>query len=185
MNKIQDRINTGELTGESEIRLECDRVYDEAQSSIIRHREVYYNSINRRTALARSISRASPAALFQFACENISGSGPDREKAFLQAAQAFSRRYDSYIVSKVGKLVGVSDFSFGGSLELGGKSIGIQSPVPPEYQGDKSDFPVFTEGTQRVMSGFNHALPDVVGLILWNLALMLAAFGAILKTDVR
>jgi hypothetical protein len=141
--------------------------------------------MKQRTLLAQNLSRLSPASLFQYASEDIAQAGIHREEEFLKDSQNFSRIYDQYILKKVGKLTGVSGWSFGDTLTLNGKKIEIHSPEPEEYRGDMSDFPKFVELGPSLSLVLKHALGDIAGLILWNLALAVLAFAAFLRADVR
>ena len=147
--------------------------------------ESYRTAVRGRAETARWISRLSPTALFQFAAEDISGSGIHREEKFLRDARAYAETYDRYVLRKTGKLVAASGWGFGTFIELKGKEIFIGSPQAEEYRGDKSDFPRFTETRPFAGEAFRNVLVDCAGLLLWNIVLAGAAFGAIARSDVR
>jgi ABC-2 type transport system permease protein len=185
IQKIQQRINKGELRTEEEVRKETDQAFEEGQDKMKFYYKSYEDSMKQRTLLAQNLSRLSPASLFQYASEDIAQAGIHREEEFLKDSQNFSRIYDQYILKKVGKLTGVSGWSFGDTLTLNGKKIEIHSPEPEEYRGDMSDFPKFVELGPSLSLVLKHALGDIAGLILWNLALAVLAFAAFLRADVR
>jgi ABC-type transport system involved in multi-copper enzyme maturation permease subunit len=183
--KIQDRIQKGELKTEQAIREEADRAYEEGQVSVRKLYDDYDNAMQERAALAQRISRASPAALFQYAAEAVSETGPTAESRFLRDVRNYSRIYDAYILKKVGKVVGTSPWGFSTGATLNGKYINLQSPFPQEYAGDKSDFPKFSESRPSLLDGLHDGLWDIAGLLVWNIILAGLAFSAFLRTDVR
>jgi ABC-type transport system involved in multi-copper enzyme maturation permease subunit len=185
INKIKDRIKSGELTKEEDIKAEADRAYEEGQQEVRNHYAVYENAMKYRATMARTLSRLSPTAMFQFASESMADTGPLREERFLKDAKTFSVIYDNYILEKLGKLVGVSQWSFGTSVRVNGKHINIDSPHPEEYHGDKSDFPRFVESSPNLAHNVQEAALDLAGLSLWNLVLAGLAFWAVSRCDVR
>jgi ABC-type transport system involved in multi-copper enzyme maturation permease subunit len=185
INKVVERIQKGELKTEKEIREESDRAYGEGQDSVRKLYDDYDNAMLERAALAQRISRASPAALFQYAAEAVSGTGPAAESRFLRDVRNYSKTYDDYILKKVGKVVGTSPWSFSTGATLNGKYIDLQSPFPQEYAGDKSDFPKFSESRASLVDGLHNGLWEIAGLLVWNIILAGLAFSAFLRTDVR
>ena len=135
--------------------------------------------------MARILSRLSPTGMFQFASESLADTGPRREERFLKDAKTYSEIYDNYILEKLGRLVGVSHWSFSTSMTVNGKHIHISSPHPEEYQGDKSDFPQFAESNPNLAYNVQEAALDLAGLSLWNLVFAGLAFWAISRCDVR
>jgi len=182
---IQDRIKSGEIKTEQAILDEADRAYEEGQDSVRKLYDDYDNVMRERAGLAQSISRASPAALFQYAAESASDTGPKAEARFLRDVRNYSRVYDDYILKKVGEVVGTSPWSFSSGAELDGKYINLESPSPEEYTGDRSDFPRFSESRSSLVDGLRDGLWDIAGLIVWNILLAGLAFSAFLRTDVR
>jgi ABC-type transport system involved in multi-copper enzyme maturation permease subunit len=183
--RIQDRIQKGEFKTEQAILEEADRAYEEGQDSIRKLYDDYDNATRARADLAQRISRASPAALFQYAAEAVSETGPKAEARFLRDVRNYSRIYDDYILRKVGKVIGTSPWSFSTGATLNGKYINLQSPFPQEYAGDKSDFPKFSESRPPLIDGLHNGLWDIAGLLVWNIILAGLAFSAFLRTDVR
>ncbi len=179
------RIQKGELKTEKDVLEESDRAFEEGQDSVRKLYDDYENAMRERADLAQRISRASPAALFQYAAEAVSGTGPNAESRFLRDVRNYSRTYDDYILKKVGKVVGTSPWSFSTGATLNGKYINLQSPFPQEYSGDKSDFPKFSESRPSLVDGLHDGLWDIAGLLVWNILLAGLAFSAFLRTDVR
>ncbi len=182
---IQDRIQKGELKTEEDILKEANRAYEEGQDGVRKLYDDYDKAMEERAALAQRISRVSPAALFQYAAEAVSATGPTAEARFLSDVRNYSRIYDDYVLKKVGKVVGTSPWSFSSSATLNGKYINLESPSPQEYAGDKSDFPRFSESRPSLVDGLRHGLWDIAGLLVWNILLAGLAFSAFLRTDVR
>lgn len=185
IDKIKERVNKGELSTEEEVKQETDSAFNEGQDELIKHYKSYEDAMKQRSRMAQSLSRLSPTALFQYGSEDIAQSGTKSEEQFLKDVRNYARVYDDYILEKVGKLVGTSGWSFSTSMMINGKSVYIGSPRPEEYQGDKSDFPRFTETQPSLVHSLREALLDLAGLILWNLVLAMLAFSVFLRTDVR
>jgi len=183
--RIQDRIQKGELKTEGDVLEEANRAYEEGQDSVRKLYEDYDKAMEERAALAQRISRASPAALFQYAAEAISQTGPTAEARFLNDVKNYSRIYDDYVLKKVGKVVGTSPWGFSTGATLNGKYINLESPLPQEYTGDQSDFPRFSESRPSLLDGLDNGLWDIAGLLVWNIVLAGFAFSAFLRTDVR
>jgi ABC-type transport system involved in multi-copper enzyme maturation permease subunit len=185
IDKVRERAKSGELTTEEAVKAETDRAFEEGQENVRNHYAVYENAMKRRANTARTLSRLSPTALFQYASESLADTGPRREERFLKDAKTYSAIYDSYILEKLGKLVGISNWSFSGSITLNDKQVHINSPFPQEYEGDKSDFPQFTETRPNLAHNIHDAALDMAGLSVWNLVLAGLAFWAISRCDVR
>jgi len=185
IDKVTERIERGELTTDEAVKKETDKAFEEGQEDVRNHFAVYENAMKRRANAARNLSRLSPTALFQFASESLADTGPRREERFLKDARAYSSIYDSYILEKVGRLVGTSYWSFGSSITVNEKYFHISSPHPQEYEGDKSDFPRFAESSPDLAANIQEAFLDLAGLSLWNLILAVLAFWAISRCDVR
>ncbi|HUU18866.1 MAG TPA: ABC transporter permease subunit [Sedimentisphaerales bacterium] len=185
IDKVTERIERGELTTDEAVKRETDKAFEEGQEDVRNHYAVYENAMKHRANVARNLSRLSPTALFQFASESLADTGPRREERFLKDAEAYSAIYDSYILEKVGRLVGTSHWSFGRSVTVNEKYFDISSPRPQEYEGDKSDFPHFAESSPNLPHNTQEALLDLAGLSLWNLILAVLAFWAISRCDVR
>ena len=185
ISAIAKSAEQGEIATEEELKRRTDQAFTEGQQSLVSFFESYRTAVRGRAETARWISRLSPTALFQFAAEDISGSGIHREEKFLRDARAYAETYDRYVLRKTGKLVAASGWGFGTFIELKGKEIFIGSPQAEEYRGDKSDFPRFTETRPFAGEAFRNVLVDCAGLLLWNIVLAGAAFGAIARSDVR
>jgi ABC-type transport system involved in multi-copper enzyme maturation permease subunit len=185
INQVRERVNKGELKTEEEIKEETDRAFDRGQEDLIKHYKAYDDAMKKRARTAQNLSRISPTALFQYASENVAQTGPNSEEWFLKDVRNFANVYDDYILKKVGKLVGTSSWSFSTAFQINGKPVHIESPRPEEYQGDKSDFPQFTETHPSLGQDLKNAFFDLAGLILWNIVLAVLAFSAFLRADVR
>jgi ABC-type transport system involved in multi-copper enzyme maturation permease subunit len=185
IDKVKERVKRGELTTEEAIKTETDSAFEEGQKEVRNHYAVYDNAMKRRANMARTLSRLSPTGMFQFASESLADTGPRREERFLKDAETYSEIYDNYILEKLGRLVGVSHWSFSTSITVNEKHIYISSPQPQEYQGDKSDFPQFTESRPNLTHNVQEAVLDLAGLSLWNLVLAGLAFWAISRCDIR
>jgi ABC-type transport system involved in multi-copper enzyme maturation permease subunit len=185
INAIVARAEKGEFASEDEIRSESDRAFDEGQKKVNAFYEDFERAQEERARTAKNFSRLSPAALFQFAVENIVWTGDDAERDFLAQVREYSRVYDAYILKKLGKVVQTSRFSFSTGFEFKGRMILLSSPRPQEYTGDKSDFPLFAQRRPSPGRSLQRALVDLAGLVVWNIILAGLAFSAFLRADIR
>lgn len=132
------------------------------------------------------ISRSSPFSLFQYAAESLSLTGEDRERIFNRHSNEYSRIFDAYVLKKVGKLIPDSGLAFGfQSVTKSGKVLNIAPIVPEEYAGNRDDFPWFTDDLPSINVSIKNVLYDAVGILLWNIALLIMTYNAILRADVR
>jgi len=182
---VIERANKGEFTTKEEILKETDAAFEEGQARVRQYYENFRNAMRQRQYFARNLSRISPVALFQFASEAIADSGPERQQRFLADIHNYSQGYDDYIRRKLGEVVAPSVYSFSTSMNFKGEHVNIQSPEPREYDGDKADFPLFTESGISPLGNLRAGLLDIGGLLVWNLLLSMLAFIAISKYDVR
>jgi ABC-type transport system involved in multi-copper enzyme maturation permease subunit len=182
---IQTRVGRGEFQTEDEIHRETDKIFEEGQVKVTEFYANYARVENERARKAKAMSRISPAALFQYAAEDIAGTGDTGEENFLSQCREYSRAVDDFILRKLGRIVRVSRWSFSTNMEFQGKPIVVRSPQPLNYQGDMSDFPRFSERRVSVGAAFKSALRDLAGLLVWNILLAGLAFSAFLRTDVR
>ena len=185
INLVRERVDKGELKTEEEVKEETDRAFDMGQEDLIKHYKAYDDAMKKRARTAQNLSRISPTAMFQYASENIAQTGPHNEELFVRDIRNYADVYDDYIINKVGKLVGTSNWSFSTTFKINGKPVHISSPQPEEFQGDKSDFPQFFETHPSLGDDLKIAFPDLAGLILWNIVLAVLAFVAFLRADVR
>lgn len=185
IKQIQDRVQKGEIKTEKGVIDEAKLIFNEGQDSIRKLYADYDNAMKQRASLARDISRISPVALFQYSLESLAGTGPGADDRFLQDAQKYSKVFDAYILKKVGEVVGTSPFFFTAYVSLNGKQIPVQSPFPQEFQGDRSDFPRFSESKSGLLGGFASGLWNFAGLLIWNIILAVLAFSSFVRADVR
>ncbi len=185
INGIVARAEKGEFRSVAEVQEEADQAFEEGQTKVNKFYEDFDRNHGERVRTARNVSRLSPAALFQFAAEDIVWTGDGAGKDFLRQVKEYSRIYDQYILRKLGKVVQTSRFSFSTSFDFQGKRAQLRSPRPQEYTGDKSDFPQFAERSPSLGGSLRSALFDLAGLIVWNIILAGLAFLAFLRADVR
>jgi ABC-type transport system involved in multi-copper enzyme maturation permease subunit len=183
--EIVKKAEGGGFQTEKEMRAAADQAFEEGQVKVRQFYDDFRRTQRQRLEAVRNLSRLSPAALYQYAAEGVVRSGPGAEDQFLRQIAEYSRVYDAYILKKLGKVVSMSNWSFSENINFHGKTMAIQSPEAQEYEGDKSDFPVFAERRASVGAGLKSALGDLAGLILWNIVLAGLAFSAFLRTDVR
>jgi ABC-type transport system involved in multi-copper enzyme maturation permease subunit len=185
INEIGVNAGRGEYKTEEDVKEATDLAFEEGQVKVVQFYENFERADRARNAKAKNLSRLSPAALFQYASEDIVRSGDSGEQDFLRQVREYSRVYDAYIQKKLGRVIETSEWSFSTTLTFNGKNIKIDSPRPREYTGDKSDFPNFAEQRPSLAGGFKNALGDLAGLVIWNILLAGLAFSAFNRTDVR
>lgn len=185
ITEIGKKAERGEFKTEEEVRAAADQAFEDGEAKLNQFFENFRRTQRQRLETVRSLSRLSPAGLFQYAAESLVQSGPGGEDQFLRQLREYSQAYDAYILKKLGKVLQTSDFSFGGAVTFNGKMISLDSPEPQEYEGDKSDFPLFVEQWASPVVGLKSALGDLAGLILWNIILAGLAFSAFIRADVR
>jgi len=185
IDTLQTRVDKGELKTETEIKAEADKAFEGGQEKIRFFEKAYRDAMEARASLARSLARISPVALFEYAAEDLAGTGRLREEAFLEDLRVYGQQFDRYVLKKTGKLVGRSKWSFSTGVKLGEKVVEVRSPEPVRYEGDMSDFPRFVERPVRLGDGVKSAGSDIAGLLLWNIVLAVGAFAAFLRSDVR
>jgi ABC-type transport system involved in multi-copper enzyme maturation permease subunit len=185
ISSIRERVNNGEFENKEEILAETDAAFEEAQIKVRAFFDNFRMTAAARSRMSRNISRISPASLFQYASESLADTGPERQAAFMEDIRRYSEIYDNWVMEKMGKVVSASNYSFGTGLTFKGEYVDISSPRPEEYEGDKSDMPVFQESRPSLAKNLRNALLDLAGLLLWNLVMAVAAFAAFLRMDVR
>ena len=187
--KVNGEINNflkGKITSEEDLRKKSDLIFNEAKEEYIKQEDAYLRALRKQSEIARSITRISPVGLFQYAAEGIALTGGSSVDWFLKTVKGYSKNYDQYVMGKVGKLLfKCLDQRMGSGYQSLGKYILLNPPSAPEYKGDMSDFPWFTDTPPSLTESLKSALFDLAGLLVWNIVLMILAFGAFLKADVR
>jgi hypothetical protein len=185
IDEVRARVTKGEFKSEEDVRRETDKAFGDGQAKVNEFYANYDRAERERARKAKAMSRLSPAALFQYAAEDIVGTGDAGEDHFLGQAREYSRTFDGYVRQKLGRVIPVSPWSFSTNFEFQGKQIPIRSPQPLNYEGDISDFPKFEERRPGFGQAFKSAFGDLAGLLVWNILLAGLAFSAFLRTDVR
>lgn len=91
--------------------------------------------------------------------------------------------YLDYVKSKVGEIV--PNWQPGRTVHLPDKTrVDIPEIKPKSYDGDMSDFPVFTYPQPRTGERIKDALLDIALLMLWNIACFLGAHVIFLQRDI-
>jgi ABC-type transport system involved in multi-copper enzyme maturation permease subunit len=185
IEEIVKKAERGGFKTEEDMRAAADQAFEEGKVKVKQFYEDFRRTQRQRLEAVKNLSRLSPAALFQYAAEGVIGSGSGGDDRFLRQVQEYSRVYDAYILKKLGKVVQMSGFSFSENVNFNGKKTRLDSPESREYEGDKSDFPVFYERQDSLWTGLKSALGDLAGLVLWNIILAGLAFSAFIRMDVR
>ena len=183
--EFQKRIDDGEFRTVDEITEEGQNLIQNLSKDITKMYEQYENSMKQQRDNASRMSRLSPMELFQYASENIAGTGLKQLEHFISIIKAFSPVYADYVIEKVNKLVDAPQTWKNLSVFFNGERINIETPEPEQFQGDMSDFPVFTPPEISIIQRMHDAFNDLAALLLWNLVLAMGAFLAFNRADVR
>ena len=126
------------------------------------YRRIMINEVR----LARHITRVSPRATYQYACEAISGTGFPRFLDLYAQAKAYKGELLEFVRGEYAKRE---------ALRREGRS----------YRFDPSALPQFTERTPTPGEGMGTALWDICILLLSNVVFFLGAYVSFLRYDVR
>ncbi len=182
---LNNRILAEEFKTEEELMEEGERMLVNLSNEIKKLYSNYQNLIIEQLKNARILSGFSPMALFQFATEDITGTGLKQFEYFISNIKAYSKVYDSFVLDKVGKLIEMPYLQKTGTFSFNGKTIFIRTPIPERFNGDMSNFPKFVPTKPSIIQSVNDAMLDLSGLILWNIILAMGAFLAFNRADVR
>lgn len=186
VQKVIDEYGKGEIEDEKELYKHIDNVYMDAQKEINSVVYTYEMSMKARKKKANEISKISPASLFQYSAESIALTGEERNSIFYKRAIEYSKIYDRYILNKIGKIVPNSGISIGfRAKSKKGKYLDIEPLMPEEYAGNKSDFPWYSDTLPSNKESLRHIANNMVLIIIWNIILVMMAFMAINKADIR
>jgi hypothetical protein len=176
----------GEYETKEMLLAENDRIYREWQEKFNQFLVDYENAINRRINLAHNLARFSPMAQFQYAAENIAGTGIRQEEHFLNSVNGYSVVYDNFLRDRLGTLP--TEWDYIGrryAVELNGERITVAAPESPRKNFEDEEVPRFVQREPSIIDVLRDILLDTVGLLLWNLALAMGAFLAFNRADVR
>ncbi len=183
--QIGEDINSGRITTEEELLEAFEEVHirriEIMNDTDAQHRDALV--AKRRSA--RRIAMVSPAAIYQYLCEDIADSGFERQQRFLRSVRGYYLVYEDYVREKVGKVFPWCKMGLSIGWNLGGKRVVSQSPRPEEYKGDMSDFPHFTEPRWSIADSLRSSLSNLAILFLWNVLFFLAAHYIFVKRSLR
>jgi len=183
VGKFYGRIRNGTLKDKNEIVKQYrqpSRLYYEALNEISRD---YERGLARKQEMAESLARISPSAVLQSAAESVANSGSSLQKRLWQNAERYQSIYLDYVKSKVGEII--PRFNMAWTVHLPDKTkVDIPEMKPKSYDGDMSDFPVFTYPQPRARERIKDAILDIALLILWNVACFLGAHVIFLQRDI-
>jgi len=89
------------------------------------------------------------------------------------------------VKDKAGKLVPAPGFFSSMRFQFQGEWVSINRHWPPKYEGKLGDFPTFPLFSPSMREIVSDSLVDLSLLIVWNGLLMLGAYVAFLRYDVR
>ena len=185
IDEIRKQVKAGELTSAEKVLKLSDEAFVEGQKKLVALRKEIKRTKEARIETFRNISRTSPAAAFRYGIGALLDMGFVGIRHFRQDAERYASIYDDYVISKMGKLVVTSDWSFSTSMRVGKENVHITSPQEEEYTGDMTDFPAFKWSQLSAEETLSEAMLDLVILFGWNIVLFAAGFVAFSRYDVR
>jgi len=185
INEIRKRVKAGEVISRAEVLKLSDEAFIEGQKKIVALRKDIRRTKEAHAEVSRDISRLSPVAAFRYGAEALLNLGHVGIKRFRRDVERYASIYDGYVVSKIGKLVTASNWTFATTIRVGKERVGIRSPHPEEYAGDMDDFPAFTPSHRSLSDALSEAVLDLAILFGWNIVLFAAGFVAFVRYDVR
>ena len=185
IDEIRKRVKAGELTSKEEVLRLSDEAFIQGQEKLSALQSDISRTKDARTTISRNISRLSPAAAFRYGAEALLNLGFTGVMRFSRDVDRYAAIYDDYVISKMGKLVVTSNWSFSTSMRVGKERVDIRSPRAEEYKGEMSDFPVFTPSRPTLAEALSDALPDLAILLGWNAVLFAAGIVAFIRYDAR
>ena len=132
--------------------------------------EEHLNRQIAQVAFARTISRISPAAVFQHLLESFSGTGFERHLQFLENAQRYARQFRQFVVDM--------DRADPRSLHIIGSREGMS-----QRKISAAAIPKF-EDTLSLNQDFNTAATDVMLLVLLLIVLLSGVYLAFVRVEV-
>ncbi len=185
IDKIRKQVKAGELASKEQVLRLSDEAFNDGQSKIVALKKDINRAKEARMETARNISRLSPTAAFRYGAEALLNLGFVGIKRFHRDVERYTAIYDDYVVSKLGKLVVKSTWSFSTSMKVGKENIRIRSPQAEEYEGNMTDFPVFALSQRSLAETISEVLLDFTILLGWNIILFASGFVAFIRYDVR
>jgi ABC-type transport system involved in multi-copper enzyme maturation permease subunit len=186
LHDFRERAEAGEFTSKEKLLSQYEQIFIDTQETDNRQTRERLNASQYRVHLSRNLSRFSPSALFQYAAENIAGTGYLHEERFINDLAAFAPVYDDFLVSRVGWLP--REYNFSGSrysVVIAGEKVQVETPRLTNRPFEESDIPMFVERQSSISGTLRAALADLAGLLIWNIILAMGAIFAIRRADVR
>ena len=180
---MEDEIRRKNLNSEEEIRPVLEKTLTENFRTRRILRENYNRLLESRSRDAANISRLSPFSLLEYALESTAETSLGRRDHFFSAIHDYSIAYDAYLKEKIGFVpISGSDFR---DFHVNGHLLRVNYFQRPNLPKDTLKFPAFKEKPLSFAQVVRDFLPDLSGLLIWNLALALGAFLAFNRADVR
>jgi len=188
MGELDKQIESGKIKTQEDLNKSAEVIFTRMVGIINDTQAKHQAALVEKRRSARRIARVSPAAIYQYTAEAIADSGFERQQRFMQSVREHYRIFEGYVRDKVGKVVPMSRWSYGGSKRIGGHDgqvFSIRSPQPEEYKGDMSDFPNFTEQHWSVPDSLRISLINLTILFLWNALFFLGAHFIFVKRSLK
>ena len=128
----------------------------------------YMNQLTRQVKLARKITRISPKAIYEYACEGIAGTGLGHFEHFFEQVKRYKEALWGFAQSEAKK----------GDDKVPGKEL-------YRLKVDFDAIPKFQERAATASETLKEVQLDVLMLFLFNVLFFLGAYAAFLRYDVR
>ncbi len=123
----------------------------------------HINMMIQQVKVAQNVTRLSPTAAYNYACEAIAGTGPMSFRDFRRQVNVYVEQFRQFVTDSGG--------GFGGLVSM--------KPVTFE------DIPRFQEQKQAIPGLINSALWDLLIIALFNVIFFMAAYLSFIRYDVR
>ena len=183
--QIDEDIKSGKITTEEKLREAYEGFHKKLVEVINEAESKHRDALIAKRRSARRIAMVSPAAIYQYLCEELADSGFERQQRFLKSTKDYYLVYENYVREKVGKIVPWCKMTFATGKYLGDKKVVIQTPRPKGYKGDMSDFPHFSEPRWYIMDSLRVSLNNLAILFFWNALLFVSAHYIFVKRSLR
>jgi ABC-type transport system involved in multi-copper enzyme maturation permease subunit len=146
------------------------RVRDKQNRALKQLEDEYWRQLQLQQRWALRLSRLSPAGSAEYAAMSLARTGLERDLRFQLALRDFRSEFTRYYDRKGQELVALS-------RDRSSSTSGVKQNF--------SDLPVFTFQEEPFGTSLDEALPDAGFLLIWSLALFVAAYVCFLRYDVR
>lgn len=128
----------------------------------------YMNQLIRQVKLARKMTRVSPEAIYEYACEGIAGTGLGHFEHFFDQVKNYKQSLLGFVQNEAKK----------GNDKVPGKEL-------YRLKVDFDAIPKFEEKAPTTLAALKQVQTDILLLLLFNVLFFMGAFVSFLHSDVR